>query len=395
MNTRLKLPALLALMLATALGCQEQRVAGPASLTTETSSLAHVLQDGEFEDPCASPLLLPLVSPTGEQIGRATLWNGETMAYVQLEAQGGWEFIEIRAHGARRPQQFPRTRGVVNPSRFQFGGLLVPATAEVLIEALHLGNPYGVEMGDEVLISIFARLRPIDTDIAVEVWAEGTPFRSSQHAMYFRYTVQDCEAPPPPRDPVVIRDATFMDDDCEIFQEFSTRGGEHTAGQSTADGNPPPHRLMRHFMPVTGEFDVDGNPLPSTINVRHRFIRPGAQYDPAALGRIDRMDFRMDRRVLFVSAGGGGAVGHAFLVFQNGVTYWADLGSFTSTSWETRELLALTADDFTNSAGQHPAFSELGSPLTFGYLRSNSNTGQGAHVEILHGIDNWEVTIHR
>ena len=49
----------------------------------------------------------------------------------------------------------------------------------------------------------------------------------------------------------------------------------------------------------------------------------------------------------------------------------------------------LTAADFPGVN-----FSSTGGPITFGYFRSNTNTGGGA-VTLTHGIDNWKVEICR
>jgi hypothetical protein len=197
-------------------------------------------------------------------------------------------------------------------------------------------------------------------------------------------------------DAFVVSDETFAPGDWEVFQASSLRGGSHTFEQSAEGGNPPPFRLMRHHAPMSGEYNPDTHSyFPSSINVRHRFISPSGVYDPASMGRILKIDVAMDRRVIDSSPGSGGAVGHAFLLFQDGATYWADLGSFTSTTWERRERLSLADTDFVNGAGQNPDFSASGKPITFGYLRSNANTGQTADVELRHGIDNWRVTVYR
>jgi hypothetical protein len=105
----------------------------------------------------------------GDQVGEVVVWNGETTAYVRLVAREGWEFTEVRVGGALRPAQ-----------------------GEVVIEAMHLNNPYAVQPGDEVLLAVFARLRPVGGGQAVEAWAEGTPSQPGQHPMYFRYTLQEC-----------------------------------------------------------------------------------------------------------------------------------------------------------------------------------------------------------
>jgi len=70
------------------------------------------------------------------------------------------------------------------------------------------------------------------------------------------------------------------------------------------------------------------------------------------------------------------------------------LGSFTNTAWETRERLGLRATDFVNASGNHPDFSPSGAPVSFGYLRSNSNTSTELPIELQHAIDNWGVVVH-
>jgi hypothetical protein len=187
-----------------------------------------------------------------------------------------------------------------------------------------------------------------------------------------------------PVEPYVITESAFAAGDWEIFQAASTGGATHTAESRAADGNPGAHRFMRHQMPIS-----------SSVNVRHRFVGAGGVLDNAARGaRIDRIDVRMDRRVSFATAGSGGAVGHAFLLFQNGVIFWADLGPFNSTAWETRERVGLRASDFVNSSGNNPDFSASGAPVSFGYLRSNSNTSTQVPIELQHAIDNWRVVVH-
>jgi hypothetical protein len=192
-----RIPALLLLAAALLISCQDQKLTSPAATALpQPGQLARLLQPGQFEDPCGTPLTRALLNASGDPVGEVTVWNGATMAYTRLRAQEGWELTDVRVGGARRPEQFPRTGGVVDPRRFQFGGLVSPPQAEVVIEALHLGNPFNVMPGDEVLMAAFARLRPVGNGDAVDAWAEGTPFDPGQHPMYFRYTVQVCDPPP-------------------------------------------------------------------------------------------------------------------------------------------------------------------------------------------------------
>ena len=75
------------------------------------------------------------------------------------------------------------------------------------------------------------------------------------------------------------------------------------------------------------------------VNIRHQ--RLGWVYEPSVSGAIDHIDLSIDRIVFFATPGSGGAVGHGFILFQDGRLYFADLGAFTSTSWETRALTGL------------------------------------------------------
>ncbi|MGI9179088.1 MAG: S8 family peptidase [Longimicrobiaceae bacterium] len=185
-----RIPGLLLLAAAVLAGCRDQQITAPEP---QAPSWARVLQNGEFEEPCGTPGAVALRNAAGEQVGGVSVWNGPTIAYVRLTAPEGWEFTEVRVGGGRQPGQFPQTGGKVNPNRFRFGSVIIPPQQEAVIAALHLGNPYNVQPGDEVLISVFARLRPVEADGGeITAWGEGTQFRGGEHPMYFRYTVQTC-----------------------------------------------------------------------------------------------------------------------------------------------------------------------------------------------------------
>jgi alpha-tubulin suppressor-like RCC1 family protein len=178
-------------------GCQDRQITVPGT-SSEGDGLARLLQPGQFEHPCGATMTLTLRNAAGAQIGQVAVWNGPTTAYVRITAQRAWELTEVRVGGARQPEQFPRTGGVVDPSRFQFGGLVSPTQGEVVIEALHLDNPFNVLPGDEVLLAVFVRLRPVGGGESVSAWAEGTPFQPGQHPMYLRFTLRECAPPPAP-----------------------------------------------------------------------------------------------------------------------------------------------------------------------------------------------------
>jgi len=63
--------------------------------------------------------------------------------------------------------------------------------------------------------------------------------------------------------------------------------------------------------------------------------------------------------------------------------------AFTNTTWETTAALDLTAADFPGVD-----FSAAGGPITFGFFRSNTNSGGGA-LTLTHGVDNFKVEICR
>lgn len=171
-------------------------------------------------------------------------------------------------------------------------------------------------------------------------------------------------------------DGTFSFSDWEIFEEFAAGGGTHSYPQGT-------YEFIEFTLPITGSGD------PSSINVRYRYLNGG--YDPSADGAIDHINLSMDR-VIFPKS--PSAVGHGFVLVQDDIPYFTDLGNFTNTEWETVTLTNLGTSDFSTANGaSNPDFSASGSAMSFGFLRSNTNSGQGAIIETAHAIDNWCVTI--
>lgn len=195
---------------------------------------------------------------------------------------------------------------------------------------------------------------------------------------------------------VSFLDSEMADADWVIRSEGGSPPGlaSHTFGQETSGGNPGAYRQMTHVTPV----DPAGGPVTS-ISVIHE--RSSWVYDPASQGAIESIDLEMDRIVLFTTPGSGGAVGHTFRIIQGGNTFFPllsiDPGAFSNTSWQSVSLLGLSASQFVNSTNPatafNPDFSSLGGPIMFAYARSNSNTGQGAEVTTIHGVDNFGVTI--
>lgn len=196
---------------------------------------------------------------------------------------------------------------------------------------------------------------------------------------------------------VTFLDQEFNDSDWQVASSAVSPVSSYTVGQDTTPGigNPSPYRRMTNTNPV--------DPLggPSTFVIVN-FRRLGWSYDPGVEGAIEHIDLAMDRIVFEVTVNGvpisTGAVGHLFWRYQGGRGYFvaSDPQAFTNRTWETRSLTGLTASDFVNTlsaGGVHPDFSASGGIITFGYNRSNTNTGQSAPVVTVHGIDNFSVQI--
>jgi hypothetical protein len=361
-------------------GCDDQRATGPEHANPDGASLARVLQNGEFEDPCDEVMTVALRNAIGEAVGEVRVWNGETTAYVRLTAQAGWEFTEVRVGGALQPNQFPRMGGVVDPSRFQFGGAVAPTADEVVIEALHLGNAYGVEPGDEVLLSIFARLAPVVGGESVEAWAEGTPFQGGGHPMYFPYTVRECDAGPPPECVDFDSGSWTADWEDAIVPAFTSGTFlSYLVEERPEGGNPGAFRYVGITM---GEN--------SQIWVQHR--RLGAVWNPATDGPVDLIRGEFDGRAVSPS----GAVALSFLLVQNETLYWTERvftsgPNWFSTSWTETEFVRFG----TGPGPDRPDFSVNGAPLKFGYLTGASHTTGVPVVTRQAGVDNWRVQVCR
>ena len=182
-------------------------------------------------------------------------------------------------------------------------------------------------------------------------------------------------------------DGNFNQADWSVNQALTSGSSTHSATQDTTPGlgNDSPFREMQH------DVLMSGTGQPTFVNVRH--LTSAFTYNPSVNGAIESIDMTMDAIILSVSSGTTPAVGHAFMLVQDGVSYFYDLHDFTNTSWQTFGFSGLVAADFSTFDGQNPDFSDSGSEIQFGYLRSNTNTGQTGDVHIRHGIDNFGVAI--
>jgi hypothetical protein len=186
----------------------------------------------------------------------------------------------------------------------------------------------------------------------------------------------------------VIADSEFRDSDWEA-EAVSTPGAvfEWPIVRETSGGlGNSPYRNMTHSIENATNCDVS-----CTLAVFHKSV--AATYNPSEQGAINYIDYTEAQRILIPSFEGG-AVGWGFAVMQNGRRYnlFREVSEFTNLNWETNGFCNLTEGDF-GPPGNQPDFSAAGAEITFGYIRSNTNTSDTSTSTSVHGIDDFKVVI--
>ena len=178
---------------------------------------------------------------------------------------------------------------------------------------------------------------------------------------------------------LVIEDPFTTDAGWTTTVSTTTANVTQAVSAQATGGNPGGFRQMQHIFTGLG-----------AIAVFHTY--GAVTYDPRTQGAIDHLNYFEDQIVLNPPAPGA-AVGTGFSVTQGGTRYSVVLrpptNAFTNTTWETTAALDLTAADFPGVD-----FSAAGGPITFGFFRSNTNSGGGA-LTLTHGVDNFKVEICR
>lgn len=184
-----------------------------------------------------------------------------------------------------------------------------------------------------------------------------------------------------PEKTVTFSDANFADVDWSVPYEVLENGATHTANRVETGGNPGAFRQMNHTFIGLGH-----------ILVFHQYN--DGSYNPSTQGPIDSLDYSEDR-IYHDPLAPGYSIGAKAGIVQNGVVYLTEPLNVYNSTWETRSLTGLTADDFVDeeSRSLHPDFSSSGGEILFGYVRANTNTGGNPYSRD-HGIDNWVVVIH-
>ncbi len=197
--------------------------------------------------------------------------------------------------------------------------------------------------------------------------------------------------------PVLIYDDEFLPEDWTVTAE-ATGGATYTVTQRlTGGGVSPPFRFMSHRLPPVSSDDL------ATILVTHIYL--GFSYDPSVRGEIGEIDYSEFGIILsfpfpeafsttqpVVSQGGRIYRSPQFIRF---------IAQNSTHDWESKSLSGLTAADFVaaDGSGDHPDFTESGSPIQFGFTRSNSRSSTLPPVPadqdmvIDQGVDHWQLII--
>ncbi|RLB50458.1 MAG: hypothetical protein DRH23_04370 [Deltaproteobacteria bacterium] len=158
------------------------------------------------------------------------------------------------------------------------------------------------------------------------------------------------------------------------------------------DGVDDPYRSMTHQIknPSIGEENCTIEDCAFSLGVLHEYA--GGRYTPSEMGAIAYIDYS-ESHIVTGPAFTGAAVGWTFAVWQGGTryTYQQNPGAsaFMDLTWNTEYRCGLTPDDFTPDGLNF----ENGGQITFGYIRSNTNTSPDSTQRNVHGIDNFRVVI--
>jgi len=181
---------------------------------------------------------------------------------------------------------------------------------------------------------------------------------------------------------VTLFDGTFNDADWEVSSAGSSRGGG-SGSQVPVGGNSGAFRRVVNSNGGGG----------GLTNAWHFYV--GMAYDPSVDGAIETLDYSEDT----LAIAGSNTVSRVILR-QDGLLYQLEqtyLAGPSSSEWVKTNFTGLTATDFalwfngTLIPTGDPDFSEAGSPIEFGFFRTQSFGVFGGAVQT--GIDNWQVEI--
>lgn len=202
-----------------------------------------------------------------------------------------------------------------------------------------------------------------------------------------------------PQSILYITDDEFNPADWSITAETTTGASYLVAQHLTGGNNTPAFRFMSHSLPPveTGLAEV---------HITHIYL--GYTYHPQVEGAIEYLNYQESGIILSFPWPEAFSTTQP-VVYQDGRVFASPrflrvIADNSTSNWETGYLLALQADDFFPPGGaenDHPDFSAQGSPIQFGFMRTNTRSATLPPVPatqnliIDQGVDDWQVTIYR
>lgn len=162
-----------------------------------------------------------------------------------------------------------------------------------------------------------------------------------------------------------------------------------TVSQVPTGGN------LNSFQQISYSMDWSGVQTYGSVYVISRHL--DFSYDPSVFGAIASIDYAEDQTRVSSAWAPAQVAGYSVL-FQDGKVFLGAGFVFgpNDFNWSQRTVPNLIANDYVELDGMnvltasHPDFSATGSPIGFGYARSNSYSFSSS---IAHGIDNWSFTV--
>lgn len=180
---------------------------------------------------------------------------------------------------------------------------------------------------------------------------------------------------------VFIEDGDFVPANWNAYTTNSNGGFGFATSQASAGGNPDLFRSIQHW-------SESGMASGLVCHLNQ------ATWTPIFDGGIAHVVMSVD--VNCFSGGTSGAVAFGLCVKQDGMIFFGpSYTALDASGWRTDlRNLQLESSDFTGLAGVKPDFSEVGSPIRFGFYSSNG-TISGTAISSDSGVDNFKVQVKR
>jgi hypothetical protein len=223
--------------------------------------------------------------------------------------------------------------------------------------------------------------------------------RASDPELSVIFTATAVEAPPPPPASLctvfsTIGDSYFQDANWDAVDVSKDGTASQSPLQVLTGGSPAGTDFIFTQDPAYRRLTTTVGPPAGgsgTSRISTAYIRNDGSENPSTGGAITRLVFWQDDIV--ESGPSSLAVTWGIAVRQGGTVYTKALGTLTSSTWQPRGPIEVSAADF-GSPG--PDFSVTGGPIKFGFFRSVTSAGNPTRPNtVVHGIDNWQVRICR